>query len=321
LANPQSLQNFHPVYWRYFIKLFPILQAFLLPFVNFFHFSSKKRLSLSFSLFPLRYHKRKTRKGSRFMKIAVITGASSGMGAEFARHVAKKESFDALWLIARRADRLEALAAELGVPCRVLALDLTEDTSFDRYRTLLEAERPDIGLLINCSGYGKFGHTRDVPLAESQGMIDLNCRALVSMTSLSLPYMQRGARIWQLDSLSAFQPVPYLNVYAATKAFVLRYSRALNRELKSRGIGVTAVCPFWTKTEFFGRAIAEGEEPVVKKYIAMYEPDQIVGRAWRDAKRGKDVSRYGFKARGQSLLTKIVPHSLVMTIWMGQQDL
>ena len=90
--------------------------------------------------------------------------------------------------------------------------------------------------------------------------------------------------------------------------------------MKSRGVGVTAVCPFWTRTEFFGRAIDEGE-PVVKKYIAMYEPDQIVMRAWRDAKRGKDVSRYGFKARGQSLMTKIVPHSIVMDVWMGQQKL
>ena len=142
----------------------------------------------------------------------------------------------------------------------------------------------------------------------------------MALCQLTVPYMPQGGRIINIASVAADQPIPYINVYAATKAFVLRYSRALNRELKSRGIGVTAVCPFWTKTEFFGRAIEEGE-PVVKKYIAMYEPDQIVMRAWRDAKRGRDVSRYGFKARGQSLLTKIVPHSLVMDIWMGQQGL
>lgn len=252
------------------------------------------------------------------MKIAVITGASSGMGAEFARHVAKKESFDALWLIARRADRLEALAAELGVPCRVLALDLTEDTSFDRYRALLEAERPDIGLLINCSGYGKFGHTRDVPLAESQGMIDLNCRALVSMTSLSLPYMQRGARIWQLDSLSAFQPVPYLNVYAATKAFVLSYSRGLRAELAPEGISVMAICPGWVKTEFFDRAEDKSRADIPYKK-PLFTPEQIVARAARDDRRHRAVSICGFSVRAQVRLVKLLPTAWTVSIWLRMQ--
>ena len=124
-----------------------------------------------------------------------------------------------------------------------------------------------------------------------------------------------------IASVAAFQPIPYINVYAATKAFVLSFSRALNRELKSRGIGVTAVCPFWTKTEFFNRAIDESENPVVKKYTAMYEPEQIVGRAWRDLKRGRDVSKFGFVARFQAALAKILPHSFVMSYWMRQQKL
>ena len=255
------------------------------------------------------------------MKIAVITGASSGIGREFTLQATANEAFDEVWVIARRADRLEALKNELNVPVRVLPMDLTDPQCLQDYEALLQAERPQVSLLINAGGFGKFGRYDEIPLQDCMNMIELNCKALVAMTQITLPYVEEGGRIIQVDSLSAFQPVPYLNVYAATKAFVLRYSRALNRELKSRGIGVTAVCPFWTKTEFFGRAIDQGEEPVVKKYIAMYEPDQIVGRAWRDAKRGKDVSRYGFKARSQSLLTKIVPHSIVMDVWMGQQGL
>ena len=133
--------------------------------------------------------------------------------------------------------------------------------------------------------------------------------------------MHRGARIINIASVAAFQPIPYINVYAATKAFVLYFSRALNRELKKRGITVTAVCPFWTKTEFFNRAVSAQSDAVVKKYTAMYRPEQIVTRAWRDAKRGKDVSKFGFVARAQAGLCKLLPHSLIMTIWQKQQKL
>jgi len=121
--------------------------------------------------------------------------------------------------------------------------------------------------------------------------------------------------------VAAFQPIPYINVYGATKAFVLSFSRALNRELRPRGAAVMAVCPFWTKTAFFDRAVVSEEKPVVKKYVAMYDPEDIVTRAWRDARRGKDVSKYGFIARFQAALTKILPHSLVMDVWMAQQGL
>ena len=254
-------------------------------------------------------------------KIAVITGASSGMGRRFAETVTEWSSFDEVWAIARRADRLEELRATVPCPVRPVALDLTDRASFAAYAALLEEEKPEVGLLVNASGFGKFCAAMDAPLEVNLNMVDLNCMALMALCQLTVPYMPRGGRIINIASVAADQPIPYINVYAASKAFVLRYSRALNRELKSRGIGITAVCPFWTKTEFFDRAINSDEPPVVKKYVAMYEPDQIVFRAWRDAKRGRDVSRYGFIARGQSLLTKIVPHSLVMDIWMGQQSL
>ena len=106
-----------------------------------------------------------------------------------------------------------------------------------------------------------------------------------------------------------------------TTALPAHSSRALNRELKGRGISVMAVCPFWTRTAFFDRAIRPGETPIVKKYAAMYDPEDIVARAWRDAKRGKDVCKYGFVARAQAGLTKLLPHSVVMDVWMHQQKL
>ena len=254
-------------------------------------------------------------------KIAVITGASSGIGKKFAELLETYDTFEEIWVIARRLERLEELKNQIPFPLRPIALDLSDTASYETYAALLASEDPEIALLINCSGFGKFCATLDVPLSENLNMVDLNCKAVMSMCQHSIPYMPKGARIINIASVAAFQPIPYINVYGATKAFVLSYSRALNRELKSRDITVTAVCPFWTKTEFFNRAIAKDKNAVVKKYVAMYVPEQIVKRAFRDAKKGRDVSKYGFIARTQMLLAKILPHRFVMSYWMRQQKL
>ena len=191
----------------------------------------------------------------------------------------------------------------------------------DAYKTLLDTEKPEISLLINCSGFGKFCKTDEVDVSVNLNMIDLNCKAIVYMCQQSIPYFSKGAYVINIASVAAMQPVPYINVYAATKAFVLSFSRSLNRELKSNGVSVTAVCPFWTKTEFFDRAIKKDENAVVKKYVAMYSADQIISRAIKDAKKRKDVSKFGFIARFQTFLAKILPHSFVMTYWLHQQKL
>ena len=150
-------------------------------------------------------------------------------------------------------------------------------------------------------------------------MIDLNCKALVAMTELTLPYMKRGAKILNLDSLSAFQPVPYINVYGSTKAFVLSYSRALNRELKPRGIRVMAVNPGWVKTEFFDHALQTSSDAVTY-YNKLYEAKDVMTTALKDLYRTKkDVSIHGFPVRMQVRMVKLLPHSLVMNIWMKQQ--
>ena len=254
-------------------------------------------------------------------KIAVITGASSGMGRRFAETVDRYGRFDEVWVIARHQAQLEALKATVPFPIRVLALDLTDRTSFGTYAAALAEEPVQVGLLMNCSGYGKFSAVLDTPLAVNLNMTDLNCQAVVAMCQITAPYMLRGSQIINIASVAAFQPIPYIDIYGATKAFVLSFSRALNRELRGRGIRVMALCPFWTRTAFFARATVNGGESVVKKYVAMYEPEQLVQRAWRDAKRGKDVSQFGFVARFQTGLTKLLPHSLVMDVWMHQQKL
>ena len=252
-------------------------------------------------------------------RIAIVTGASSGMGREFVLQLSNWETFEEIWVIARRTERLEELASQVPVPVRPISLDLTDPDALTYYQDLLEAAAPNVGLLANIAGFGKFGRYDQIPLADSLKMIDLNCKALVAVTELTLPYMQRGAKLMNLDSLSAFQPVPYLNVYASTKAFVLSYTRSLARELRPRGIRVMAVNPGWVKTEFFDHATQTSNDAVTY-YNKLYEAKDVIATALKDLyKTKKDVSIHGAAVRRQVRLVKLLPHSLVMNIWMRQQ--
>ena len=251
------------------------------------------------------------------MKIAVVTGASSGMGREFVRRLDSAEIYDEIWVIARRRGRMEALAAETNAVLRILALDLTKEESIDEYKALLEKEKPSVSVLVNGSGVGRFGAFADCALEDYYAMIDLNVKALVAMTYVTLPYMAPGGQIYQIDSMSAFQPVPYINVYGATKAFVLSFSRALNAEVQDRGIRVMAVCPGWVRTEFFDHAVTDD---TIKYYNKFYEPEQVVKTALKDMKKGKDVSVCGFSVKAQVLAVKFLPHKTVMRVWLKQQE-
>ena len=253
------------------------------------------------------------------MKIAIVTGASSGMGREFVRQLAGYLTVDEVWAIARRADALAELSAECPFPVRPISLDLCEDASFDTFAALLEQEKPDVRLLVNAAGFGKFGRFDKVNLVDECKMIQLNCTALVKMTRLTLPYMHDGSHILQLDSLSAFQPVPYITTYGATKAFVLSYSRAMNRELKSRGVRCMAMNPGWVKTEFFNHACQTNDNEV-QYFNRLYEAKDVVATGLKDLYRTKkDVSIHGLPVKAQVLLVKLVPHKIVMNIWLNQQ--
>lgn len=252
------------------------------------------------------------------MKIAVITGASSGMGREFARQLTAAEKFDELWVIARRAERLEALKQELSQPVRVVPLDLTKKECLKQYEALLAEEKPEVSLLINCSGFGKFGRYDQIPLQDAMDMIDLNCKALVAVTQLTLPYIPDGGRILQVDSLSAFQPVPYLTVYGATKSFVLRYSQGLWAELQPRKIHVMAFCPGWVKTEFFDHA-EETSNDAVTYFNKWFTAEEAVRIALKDLKKKKLVSVPSVTNKLQTFAVKHLPEKMVMKIWLKQQ--
>ena len=254
------------------------------------------------------------------MKIAVVTGASSGMGREFVLQLSQYVEVDEIWVIARRAEALLALQKDVATHVRPVCLDLCSDTSFENYRELLQKEQPDVKLLVNAAGFGKFGDFQQIPLDDDLRMIDLNCKALVAMTRLTLPYMHKGSHILQLDSLSAFQPVPYISTYGATKSFVLSYSRAIGAELKGTGIRVMSMNPGWVKTEFFNHALQTNAESKVQYYNHLYEARDVVATGLKDLyKTKKEYSVHGLPIRNQVRLVKLLPHNIVMKVWMDQQ--
>ena len=146
------------------------------------------------------------------MNTAIITGASSGMGREFVKMAAARGDLDEIWVIARREDRLKELQKEVNVPLQILPLDLLKSESYEIFQQELEERKPNVTFLVNASGFGRFARYDQIPLQDDLDMIDLNCKAMVNITKRTLPFMPKGAHIIQVDSLSAFQPVPYIGM-------------------------------------------------------------------------------------------------------------
>jgi len=248
------------------------------------------------------------------MKTAIVTGASSGMGREMVYDLAARFSgLEEIWVIARRRERLEALQGQVPVRLRILALDLSCEEDLQRLEELLKKESPRIKLLVNAAGYGKMGNVGQAGRAEETGMVRLNCETLCAVTHMALPYMDKNSRIIQFASAAAFLPQPGFAVYAASKAFVLSYSRALNQELKDRGIAVTAVCPGPVDTEFFQYVGGLESVPAYKK-LFMANPRKVVRQAVRDSMMGRTVSVYGSSMKAFRLLCKVVPHQWILHV-------
>ncbi len=250
------------------------------------------------------------------MQTAVITGASSGLGREFVKQICEKEKFDLIWIIARREKRLKEIADKYPGLIYPIPLDLTKTESFSTLRAILEKEKPDIRILINASGFGKMGNYAQIYEQDNNDMIDLNCKALVSMTLLCLPYMKKGSRVLEICSSSAFQPLPSLNVYASTKAFVLSYSRALRRELLERGIHVTAVCPYWIKdTEFIPVAKDTANSGAILNFPLASKSESVARHALWCSRYNFPVSTPGIVSFLQRSAAKIIPRELIISCW------
>ena len=245
-------------------------------------------------------------------KIALITGASSGLGREFARQIPKLyQNLDEIWVVARRADRLKELEQNLTVPVRIFDGDLNQDYIYKKIGVALAKSHVNIRMLVNAAGYGKIGSFCEYGWKEETGMIDLNCRALTKMTALCIPYMHCGSRIVNLASAAAFGPQPGFAVYAATKSYVYSLSMALGRELKGRGIFVTAVCPGPVDTEFFDHT---GKEAASVKKKLRADAKDVVRKALVDSARGRKTSVYGVSMKMAWAASKIVPDSAIAAI-------
>lgn len=283
--------------------------------------------------------------GKNTVRIALITGASSGLGKTFALQIDQGEAdIDEIWLIARRRERLKEAAAELSLPARVIPMDVTEEESIRRLEKLLEGgeycegmepgnpaaeavpvsgSHPrtiQVGIFANCAGYAKIGNYEKISRFDSANMIDLNCRAAVNTTLAVLPHMRAGDRILEICSTAAFQPIQHMNLYAASKAFLYSYTRALRMELLPRGVVVTAVCPWWVKdTEFISVASHNEANPDVKSAVRSFplatKEEQVVRRALRASRMRLAVSTPGIMCFLHRLLGKVIPKKWLLYCW------
>lgn len=246
------------------------------------------------------------------MNIIIITGASSGIGREFALQMDPYFSnIDEFWLIARNRKKLEELAEVLIHPARILAMDITRDGQLDRLEDTLREKNAVVRMLINCAGYGIMGPFADGEREQQLGMIRLNCEALTSVTHYTLPFMRPGSRIIQLASSAAFLPQTDFAVYAATKAYVLSFSKALREELRDYQITVTSVCPGPVDTPFFDIAEKTGTIMNVKKYT-MVEPERVVAQALRDSYHKRSMSVCSLPIQAMAVASRLIPHDWML---------
>ena len=239
--------------------------------------------------------------------VTLITGASAGLGVEFARQCAARGG--ALVLVARRRDRLEALKAELGGDVHVIAADLSRADAADSLIAQIEAEGLAVDTLINNAGFGLAGKFWNGPLARQSEMIDLNCRTLVELCHLVLPAMRakKSGGILNVASTAAFQAGPNMAVYYASKAFVLSFTEALHHELKGSGVRVTCLCPGPTTSEF--GEVAGSKSPALERIKG--PADAVVRAGLKGLDRGKAIVIPGAPNKVTAQISRFLPRAVV----------
>ena len=252
--------------------------------------------------------------------VVIVVGASSGMGAEFALQLdAHLRKTDEIWIIARNKEKLSAVRRRMRNNVRVISMDITKEAQIERLGDTLADNDCEVRMLVNCAGYGVIGDFADLDRDEQLGMIRLNCEALTAVTHCCLPFMRKGSRIIQLASCAAFIPQPGFAIYAATKAYVESFSKALREELKEKEIYVTTVCPGPGDTPFFEIAERTGKTLAIKK-ATMVDSKSVVKKALRDSCKKKATSVYSLPIQGVWVLTKMVPHGLVMPLMRAYKE-
>jgi hypothetical protein len=241
--------------------------------------------------------------------VTLITGASAGLGAEFARQCRARG--EELVLVARRKDRLEALAAELG-STHVIAADLTRPGAPGRLLAEVEALGLRIDVLINNAGFGASGAFEAASSERLLEMIDLNVRALTELTRLALPAMaaRRSGGILNVASTAAFQAGPNMAVYYASKAYVLSLTEAIHQEMKGKGVKVAALCPGPTATEFF--EVAESAGSTLAKMAT--DPAAVVRAGLKGLDRNTAIVIPGVTNKIGAFGTRLMPRAALRRI-------
>ena len=247
------------------------------------------------------------------MNIAVITGASAGLGLEYAKAVYEtRADLDEIWVIARREDRLQELQTQLGSAVIPVAFDITDPQAVENYVNLLKEKNATVKLLINNAGFGKLNNFEDISTQENARMVRLNCEALTVMTSVTLPFMNEHSEIINSCSIASFAPNTRMAVYSSTKAYVMSLSRALRLELKPRKINVLAVCPGPMDTEFLGIANIEKGVSHTFDTLPRVNPRTMAVKSLKASRKGRAVYTNLLFYKFFRLVAKILPHSLVM---------
>ncbi len=243
-------------------------------------------------------------------RVAIVTGATGGIGAKFVEEISKFSDIDQVWATGRNLGKLEALASA-NSKVVVVEADLATD-GVDVIDNLIRNYKPDIKMLVNNAGVAYMGKFEDMKCDQIEGFCNVNCTAPTKLISLALPYMHEGAKIINVASASSFQPNPYLTMYSATKVYLKNFSRALNMELKNRGISVTCSCPYWVDTGMLPRE-KDGKKI---NYPGMVSVDKVVNKALRDSKAGREMSVPGFFANYFRIYSKLTPTAIVMRQWI-----
>ncbi|MBP3604856.1 MAG: SDR family NAD(P)-dependent oxidoreductase [Lachnospiraceae bacterium] len=244
--------------------------------------------------------------------IAILTGATGGLGREFLKQLLN-EDIDEIWAVARNKQKLSELREKYGEKVIPISMDLSEMHSMEQLYSMLKENHPRVVWLINNAGLAKMGKYTDFSIEEIDRTINVNCKAPVILSQICIPYMGKGSKILNISSASAFQPNPYINLYAASKAFERSYSRALHAELAECKITSTAVCPGWIDTELLQKEI-NGKKV---RFPGLVTAEKVAKQAVKDAKKGRDMSVCSLYVKCQHVNVKLLPQRLVMKIWMA----
>ena len=242
-------------------------------------------------------------------RIAIVTGAAGGIGSKFIEKISVMDDIDEIWAVGRNPEKLEALKT---ISSRIVPviMDLSS-VSCTVLSDMLKEKKPDVRILVNNAGTGYMGAFDIMSPEQVIRICNINCTAPAAIMSEVLPYMTKGARILNISSASSFQPDPYLAMYSASKVFLKNLSRAVNNELKARGITVTSVCPGWVDTGMLPKEV-KGRKV---NYIGMLKPEKVVSMALKDSAKGKDMSVPGWFAKYFRFYSKITPTGIVMRQW------